>query len=343
MTQKRQTALKYTLLTAAVGLIIICWLALAGACGPAAPAEQTATSTDETLNTPTPENTPTDVPSPEPTPTPTPPVTPNMAKLGMYTEAVVSFLSAPTPDAATAGAVVSGASGASGAAGSSAPVIPAITLPPLIDVSISTLDLEATHRFLEASGGAITESFQPTGAVNWVISADMPPALLPALSQQQVTLHAFVGVLYEKIDRDISQIVVEYAIEKASNPDIGLGGIRVVVEASSEGYANVRRLLSRYNVPLTYPDFGTVDGAQIIPPNLIVPVSELPGVTYINRPPIALPAVLPESQHRPTLPYQRAKLVHGAQSWHTARITGDNSRQLGRVRERQHVQNYQPP
>ena len=31
MTQKRQTALKYTLLTAAAGLIIACWLALAGA------------------------------------------------------------------------------------------------------------------------------------------------------------------------------------------------------------------------------------------------------------------------------------------------------------------------
>ena len=59
MTQKRQTTLKYTLLTAAVGLIIICWLVLAGACGPSAPAEQTATSTDETLHTPTPTNTPT--------------------------------------------------------------------------------------------------------------------------------------------------------------------------------------------------------------------------------------------------------------------------------------------
>ena len=54
MTQRRQTALKYTLLTAAAGLIIACWLVVAGACGPAAPAAQTATSTDETLNTPTP-------------------------------------------------------------------------------------------------------------------------------------------------------------------------------------------------------------------------------------------------------------------------------------------------
>ena len=46
MTQKRQTTLKYTLLTAAVGLIIICWLVLAGACAPATPAgEAEATPT----------------------------------------------------------------------------------------------------------------------------------------------------------------------------------------------------------------------------------------------------------------------------------------------------------
>ena len=50
MTQKRQTALKYTLLTAAAGLIIACWLALAGACGPAAP----PASTSAPAPTPTP-------------------------------------------------------------------------------------------------------------------------------------------------------------------------------------------------------------------------------------------------------------------------------------------------
>ena len=52
----RQNALKYTLMTAAVGLIIACWLALVGACGPSAPPEQRAatTSADKMLNTPTP-------------------------------------------------------------------------------------------------------------------------------------------------------------------------------------------------------------------------------------------------------------------------------------------------
>ena len=287
MMPNRQTALKYTLLTAAAGLIIACWLALVGACGPSAPPEQTATSTDETLHTPTPENTPTDLPTLEPTSTP--PVTPNMAKLGVHTEAVVSFLSAPTPAAAVAGAAVSGASGASGA-DSSAPAIPPITLPPLIEASITTIDLEATRRLVEANGGAITESFQPTGAVNWVISADLPPALLPALSQRQETLHAFVGVLYEKVHIDIGELVVEYAVKKASNPGIGLGGIEAIVEATPEGYANVRRLLARHNLRLTYPDdFGKGDGFQIIPPGLILPISELPGVAYINAPPIVVP------------------------------------------------------
>ena len=53
MTQKRQTALKYTLLTAAAGLIVACWLALAGACGPAAPPASTSTPTPTPTPTPT--------------------------------------------------------------------------------------------------------------------------------------------------------------------------------------------------------------------------------------------------------------------------------------------------
>ena len=40
MTPKLQAALQYVLLTAAVGLIAVCWLALVRACGPAVPAEQ---------------------------------------------------------------------------------------------------------------------------------------------------------------------------------------------------------------------------------------------------------------------------------------------------------------
>ena len=327
MTPKRRTARQLTLLATALAAVAIL-LVMALACAPAAPGGQasgqvepdataeatmTATATTAATNTPTPEpsdaagttNTPapetapTDLPSPEPTPTP--PVTPDMAKLGMHTGAIVSFLSAPTPAAVVADDVISGASGA----GSSAPVIPPIALPPLIDVSISTLDLEASRSFLEANGGAITESFQPRGAVNWVISADMPPALLPALSQRQETLHAFVGVLYEKVDNDIGEMVVEYAVKKANNPGIGLGGIEAIVEATPEGYANVRRLLARHNLRLTYPDdFGKRHGFQIIPAGLVLPISELPGVTYINRTQVEIEPVVPWSKHRPDLPAQ---------------------------------------
>ena len=333
MTPKRRTARQLgrrAMVATAAAILLV-----AGpACAPAAPggqaagqaesdatAEATATPTTAATNTPTlepsatagttdtpaPETAPTDLPSPEPAPTP--PVTPDMAKLGVHTGAVVRFLSAPTTAAVVADDAVSGASGA----GAPAPVIPPIALPPLIDASISTLNLEATRSFLEANGGAITESFQPRGAVNWVISADMPPALLPALSQQPETLHAFVGVLYEKVDNEIGEMVVEYAVKKANNPGIGLGSIVAIVEATPEGYANVRRLLARHNLRLTYPDdFGKRHGFQIIPAGLVLPISELPGVTYINRPPIAVPAALPESQHRPARPDRRSGRVHGA-------------------------------
>ena len=327
MTPNRQIARQLGLLAMVATAVAI--LLMAGpACAPAAPggqasgqvepdatAEATVTAIAAT-NTPTPEPSAaagtTSTAAPEttsmdlasPGPTPTPPVTPDMAKLGMHTGAVVRFLSAPTPAAVAAGDAINGASGASGA-GSSAPVIPPITLPPLIDASISTLELEATRRFLEANGGAITESFQPRGAVNWVISADMPPALLPALSQRQETLHTFVGVLYEKVDNEIGEMVVEYGVKKANNPGIGLGGIEAIVEATPEGYANVRRLLARHNLRLTYPDdFGRRHGFQIIPAGLILPISELPGVTYINRTQVAIEPVVPWSQHRQDLPAQ---------------------------------------
>ena len=68
MTAKRRTGLKYTLLTATAGLIVACWLALAGACGPVASPFPAAPGGDSGA-TPTPILTPTiwwlgDTPSP---------------------------------------------------------------------------------------------------------------------------------------------------------------------------------------------------------------------------------------------------------------------------------------
>ena len=85
MTAKRRTGLKYALLTAAAGLIVAGWLALGGACGPAASPSPAAPG-DDSGATPIPTATPTiwwlgDTPSPAelatleaiPTATPYPP------------------------------------------------------------------------------------------------------------------------------------------------------------------------------------------------------------------------------------------------------------------------------
>ena len=287
------------------------------ACAPAAPVGQDGTG--EAVATPEATPVPTNTNTPEPTPSPTPPVTPDLAKLGVNTEAVIAFLAVPTRSAALTGdAAINGvavgdpnslASGtvaradnsvAGGTTGDdTTPAMPPITLPALITVSISTLDLAATRSFLETNDGAITETSQWPGAPNWNIFAEMPPALLPALSQQPEIHHAFVHSIYEKVDDYIGNLIIEEAIAQSNNPTWlpGSGGITVIVKATPEGYANARSFLERYNVPITRSNFSST-GVQVIPPNLIVPVSELPGVNFIRRIPEAWPQVMPQSRHR---------------------------------------------
>ena len=126
ITPKRQTSLKYTLLTAAAGLIVVCWLALVGACGPSASSavlggepEATPTPTIWWLgDTPSPSELatldaiPTATPYPpgyiDPTDPPYPPPLTN-AQIGATLAAKIA-----TAPAQPAGGV-SGASGASGA------------------------------------------------------------------------------------------------------------------------------------------------------------------------------------------------------------------------------------
>ena len=166
-------------------------------------------------------------------------------------------------------------------------------------MSISTLDLDATRSFLEANDGAITETSQWPGAPNWNIFAEMPPDLLPALSRQPEIRHAFVHKIYEKVDDVIVNLIIEDAIAQSNNPTWlpGSGGITVIVKATPEGYANARSFLERYNVPITRSNFSST-GVQVIPPNLIVPVSELPGVNFIRRIPVARPEAMPQSRRR---------------------------------------------
>ena len=93
---RRHSALKFALLTTAVALILLCLVALA--CAPAAPSGQDSTggAGAEAEAAPV---LPTNTNTLEPTPSPTPPVTPDLAKLGVDTEAIIAFLAVPTPDA----------------------------------------------------------------------------------------------------------------------------------------------------------------------------------------------------------------------------------------------------
>ena len=264
-------------------LLTVAWGVGGLGCGPAAVGED---ATAVPANTYTPEATailaPEGAPSPMLTPAPsrTPPVTPDWDKLGVDTEAVIAFLGVSTPDADA----VSG--------------MPPIALPPLIPVSIATLDLDATRSFLEAHGGTVTESLKQAGVRNWNIWAEMPPALLPALSRRSEVHHAFVGLIYEKVSNRISQQVIEYAIVQGGDQAVMAEryGITVIVEATPEGYANVRRFLEGYGVPITRGNFSST-GIQVIPHNLIVPVSELAGVNFIKGIPAARPAVAPQSEY----------------------------------------------
>ena len=334
---RRTIALQLVLLTTVVAFIA---LSLAApACAPSAPAGQsssgglTPTHTQTTASTPEPAS--------------TLPVTPDLSKLGVSTAAIIAFLSVPTPEADPGGEGVDsvGSNGLSnqdmslatrsgnavnGATGADTePAFPSIRLPSLITVSISTLDMESTQSFLEANGGNIAENSLINTPPSWTFVAEMPPALLLPLAQRPDLLHAYVGKVYEKVHSDISQLVIEYAVAQSIDPALlpESGGIKVVIEATPEGYANVRLLLERYEVPLTYLDFGDIgsfDGTQIIPPSLVVPVSELTGVAYVNLPPIEVEKILPYSQHLElqSQPHRRATQVHGARSWHTAGIDG---------------------
>ena len=303
---RRTIALQLVLLTTVVALIA---LSLAApACAPSSPAGQssggglTPTHTQTTTNTPEPAS--------------TFPVTPDLSKLGVNAAAIIGFLAMPTLEAAPgdegvdsvgsnglsnqdmslasrSGNAVNGTTGAD-----TEPAFPSIRLPSLITVSISTLDMDSTQSFLEANGGNVTENSLINTPPSWTFVAEMPPALLPSLAQCPDLLHAYVDKVYEKVHSDISQLVIEYAVAQSIDPALlpESGGIKVVIEATPEGYANVRLLLERYEVPLTYPDFGDLgsfDGTQIIPPGLVVPVSELTGVAYVNLPPIEVEKILP--------------------------------------------------
>ena len=177
MTQKRQTTLKYTLLTATVGLIIICWLVLAGACGPAAPAEQTATSTDETLNTSTP--TPDSDLANDGLPA-VPPPTPTLTRL----EREYPHLGGTLRDKIEQYEATQGASGAAGASGQATP--PTVELVPLSIYTDTADRVDDIKLFLQYNGATQISCGKGSGrdVIKGVCSAYTPTSLLRRIAKQ---------------------------------------------------------------------------------------------------------------------------------------------------------------
>lgn len=224
----------------------------------------------------------------------------NADNLGPVANALIALQAAPTPDGAQAG----GAAGASGAAGSQAtPTTPPLLLPQTLTLIISSSNLDATRSFLESNNGSIKET-RALPDVS-VITAEVPLTVLPALSQQQ--LYAYVKGPYRNMPSHLNRLVMEYAVERitpagaaAPEPE----PILYEVQVTEQGYSNVRNFLQTHGVPLTYSDselkappyrgdFDVNGFPQVIPVRLLGPVSELPGVLYIDEDQIPFPDVQP--------------------------------------------------
>ena len=263
MTPKRQTALKYTLLTAAAGFIIACWLALVGACGPSAPPEQTATSTDETLHTPT------------PTPTPT-----WQAELSPLVNAVMVKHAAITTEAAGA---VSGQS--------------ALARPRTINVNIYTIDEPGNdvERFLTDNGVSVRDKWV-CGEVCLRFNAVVPVALLQSLS-----VHPWVDSIdsiekyYEQLSEHLNLTIAQYdagliteqeALARVIAPRRNGRVMMVVYVDTQSNTKSVISYLQDNNVYIStehtqYSDTDAVFVA-LVPLPLILPLSQQSGIIFVG-------------------------------------------------------------
>ena len=251
--------------------------------------------------TPTPTATVTPMPVLTPTATiiPTPAVNPD--NLGPIALALITLHSARTTGADQP-AESAGSSGST--TPQATPPIPPPLLPQTLTTSISTLSLDATRAFLNANHGSIIDDETLTLANNWVTVAEVPLAALPALSQQPETLYAFVEGPYRNMPSHLNRLVMEYAVAQltagaaATDPEPAPYEVRV----TEPGYRNVRRFLQTHGVPLTYSDAEInipsypAEFTQLIPVHLLGPVSQLPGVLYIDETPRAF-------IDDPTVPY----------------------------------------
>ena len=271
----RRTAAQWLVLTLAVGIMAAVILALA--CGPSAPTGQDGTPEEATP-------TPTFTPTPTSTPTPTPAA--DSAKLNPVAAALLALHADSTADNSPDRGVTGQ---------QSAPGTPSVLIPQTVTLHISTLSLTNTRSFLEANKGSIIETEKL--AYNWVVVAEVPLTLLPALTQQQDIL--FVAMLhgpYRNLGGSLNRRVLEYAAARlaaagASMPE--LEPLLMEVRVTKAGYVNVRRFLQDHGVRLTYSDaelrtppatgeYDLYGFPQLIPVRLLGPVSELPGVIFIK-------------------------------------------------------------
>ena len=267
MTQKRQTTLKYTLLTAAVGLIIICWLVLAGACGPSAPAEQTATSTDETLHTPTPEAMPTNTRTLQ-------------AEVSPLVNAVM-VKQATITAAAAAGAV----------SGQSAPTrLQTLTMV----VNIYTIDepLNDVERFLIDNGVSIRDKWD-CGEECIMLRASVPVSLLQVLLvHPSVSSIDTIDKYYERLGEHLNLTIAQYdagliteqeALARVIAPQRN-GRVLMVVEVDTEANAeNVMDYLESNGVYISTENLHTIAlFVALVPVPLILPLSQQPGIIHVG-------------------------------------------------------------
>ena len=249
----------------------------------------------------TPPPTPIPVSTPAPTPTatiiPTPAV--NAANLGPIALALITLHYARTTGADQP-------AGTADPSESATSPIPPPLVPETLTLIISSGNQDATHAFLDANHGSIKESRLASPNV-WVITAEVPLTLLPALSQQPHAHYAFVRGPYKTMPSHLNRLVMEYAVAQLTPAGTAAPDPEPVlyeVQVTEQGYRNVRRFLQTHGVPLTYSDaelkappypgnFEVSGFPQLIPVHLLGPVAELPGVLYITEYPIPYPDVQP--------------------------------------------------
>ena len=278
---RRRHALKLAFLTAALGLVALCLVALAcapatpdrQASGPVAPdatAEATATATSEAATStsttePTAEpateatsapdatadtaTTPTPTPEPTTAGTPTPSRTPRLNK-NAYTILALSE---------TAGAA--GASGASGATGTaSGPLLP--------DEIYAGFGVRAAHKndfvkFLRANGATIT-AMPYGGPVVFAVRARISPSLLGPATRHPAFVNGYTGGLYPRMAGLLDNVITRYtlgeltvrqAAEKINGrvyetaPDY----VNVVINLENAGESDALRAFLKANLAGAYP------------------------------------------------------------------------------------------